>query len=410
MQVGAVKVKDGLFFGDVSAACDLELIIANKVTRIINCSSTEVANRFTSSAYSIAYLSFPWMDHDTQTILDPRDLNLVQATRFIDEALENGESALVHSVRGRSRSVTLVTAYLMKKYKWTANKALQYVQSRRSDIAIKPGFHRQLMALERRLMSDGPLSATWDIHFHEDLILRNTYVNSQNHQPGRPKLLPSAAPSEMMPSRRRITWVDHESGDKMLLERGSNASGSLHLGRPNIRLTSILKPRPPHPRVQLSQQETPKQYSPSLLSTAPATAESSPSISGVLRLPSTFPNYLVRRSPSPMMKRPAAALPLRSPMQFARPPSPLVSRPGSLRSPSPLRSDRPLSASTIRPPSPARSVDRQVLAPLPTTVPFAPARRTLTTSAIRRAPSPMTNALRGSLRPQTAPVAPVWRS
>lgn len=34
--IGAIKIKDGLFIGDQMAAQDLEFIVANKVTRVIN--------------------------------------------------------------------------------------------------------------------------------------------------------------------------------------------------------------------------------------------------------------------------------------------------------------------------------------------------------------------------------------
>ena len=36
--IGAIKIKDGLFIGDEFAAQDLEFVVANKVTHIINCS------------------------------------------------------------------------------------------------------------------------------------------------------------------------------------------------------------------------------------------------------------------------------------------------------------------------------------------------------------------------------------
>lgn len=35
--IGAIKIKDGLFIGDEFAAQDLEFVVANKVSRIINC-------------------------------------------------------------------------------------------------------------------------------------------------------------------------------------------------------------------------------------------------------------------------------------------------------------------------------------------------------------------------------------
>lgn len=35
--IGAIKIKDGLFIGDSWAAKDFEFVVANKVTRVINC-------------------------------------------------------------------------------------------------------------------------------------------------------------------------------------------------------------------------------------------------------------------------------------------------------------------------------------------------------------------------------------
>ena len=38
--MGAIKIKDGLFIGDEFSAQDLEFIVANKVTHIINCAGS----------------------------------------------------------------------------------------------------------------------------------------------------------------------------------------------------------------------------------------------------------------------------------------------------------------------------------------------------------------------------------
>lgn len=38
---------------------------------------------------------------------------------FIEEAMEQGESVLIHSMHGKSRSGCVVLAYLMKKYNWS---------------------------------------------------------------------------------------------------------------------------------------------------------------------------------------------------------------------------------------------------------------------------------------------------
>ena len=35
--IGAIKIKDGLFIGDSYAARDFEFVVANKVTKVVNC-------------------------------------------------------------------------------------------------------------------------------------------------------------------------------------------------------------------------------------------------------------------------------------------------------------------------------------------------------------------------------------
>lgn len=75
--IGAIKIKDGLFIGDEFASQvysifnwfiffsqDLEFIVTNKVTHIINCSSKEVSNAWES--IGVSYLSFPWDETDDQ--------------------------------------------------------------------------------------------------------------------------------------------------------------------------------------------------------------------------------------------------------------------------------------------------------------------------------------------------------
>ncbi len=68
---GAVKVKDGLFLGDEYSSQDLELVMSNKVTHIINCAGRQIFNQWTG--VGIKYLTFYWLDDDRQLIFDDQD-------------------------------------------------------------------------------------------------------------------------------------------------------------------------------------------------------------------------------------------------------------------------------------------------------------------------------------------------
>mmetsp|Transcript_94325 Transcript_94325/g.215802 ORF Transcript_94325/g.215802 Transcript_94325/m.215802 type:complete len:158 (-) Transcript_94325:2-475(-) len=145
---GAVKLKDGLFVGDELAAQDLEFVVANKVTHIVNTCGRQVPNHW--EPIGVVYLTYNWVDTDSQIIIDNRDIVANELFSFIEEALENSESVLVHSLRGQSRSGCVLAAYLMRKYSWGLRKTMEFLSSRRPDLNLKPAFLQQLSAYERR--------------------------------------------------------------------------------------------------------------------------------------------------------------------------------------------------------------------------------------------------------------------
>lgn len=61
--IGAIKVKDGLFIGDELAAQDLEFLVTNKVTNLINCAGRQVPNHW--EPIGIQYLTYIWQDSET---------------------------------------------------------------------------------------------------------------------------------------------------------------------------------------------------------------------------------------------------------------------------------------------------------------------------------------------------------
>lgn len=253
--LGAVKIKDGLFIGDELAAQDLEFVVANKVTHIINCCGRNVPNHWES--IGVVYLTYYWLDHDHQVILDTKDVVANECFHFLEEALKSAESILIHSVRGQSRSSVVLAAYIMKKYNWGLRKTMEFLSSRRPDITLKPAFLQQLSQYERRLMASisglnrkfttdwsevpaDPQAGTYEQS--DELLLRNTYINSHidgsanggsngqgntsaamanlNHQ----NELTNHSENDLnhnqrKSSRRSLIWSDGGTEDRIRLER-----------------------------------------------------------------------------------------------------------------------------------------------------------------------------------------------
>ena len=87
---------------------------------------------------------------------DPNE-NILQhfeeTNRFLDSALQDGGAVFVHCAMGKSRSATLVCAYLMHKYGVTPFQALQQVCEGRPVCSPNPGFMEQLEVYHNVLRS-----------------------------------------------------------------------------------------------------------------------------------------------------------------------------------------------------------------------------------------------------------------
>jgi protein-tyrosine phosphatase len=71
------------------------------------------------------------------------------SNEFINDCIERqGGACLVHCFRGRSRSATVVAAYLMHKHGYSAQKAIAKIRSKRPSINPHESFLAQLKMYE----------------------------------------------------------------------------------------------------------------------------------------------------------------------------------------------------------------------------------------------------------------------
>eukprot|EP00927_Polykrikos_kofoidii_P034047 TRINITY_DN28877_c0_g1_i1.p1 TRINITY_DN28877_c0_g1~~TRINITY_DN28877_c0_g1_i1.p1 ORF type:complete len:549 (+),score=67.73 TRINITY_DN28877_c0_g1_i1:213-1859(+) len=225
------KVKDGLWIGDQTCANSRDLIEENQVSKVVNCAGFSIPNLWRS--LGVAYLTYDWVDEDDQLILDRDDVVINEIFRCIEDGSNRGESTVVFSVNGQSRSCCVVVAYLMKKFTWCLQKSLDFLSSRRPGHKIKVGFMRQLSDYEGRLTAilDRPLSREWDDEPHggEEAVLRSTHINSQRalwdedlYSTSSRGMRPcdrELEGSSWMPSK--LTWLDNMTDRHMLLEKPS---------------------------------------------------------------------------------------------------------------------------------------------------------------------------------------------
>lgn len=137
------EIEPGLFLGSVGAASNKSVLKNLNITHVL----------LVANALEPAYpRDFKYKQVE---VLDSVDTNLAQhfeeCFSFIDEAKREGGGVLVHCFAGRSRSVTVILAYLMRTHHMSLSEALELVRSKRPQAAPNQGFLLQLQSFENRL-------------------------------------------------------------------------------------------------------------------------------------------------------------------------------------------------------------------------------------------------------------------
>jgi len=152
-----VKVKEGLYLGSSMASSDLGFLVGNKILGIVNTCAQEVPCRW--AGYGIRFSKL-YLPEGESCILDTQTVESVAA--FIDSVNRLGNSVLVQSTRGQSRSVAVVAAYMVLRYGLEPRAALEYVQLRRPHARVAPYLIPQVMDMvPRDIVEEGPGGTGW---------------------------------------------------------------------------------------------------------------------------------------------------------------------------------------------------------------------------------------------------------
>lgn len=136
-------VLDYLLLGTEWNACNLEELLDNGVTHILN--TTHDIDCFFKDQFK----------YHRVNVEDTPEANLLQHWQttydFIKDCKNRNGKILVHCQRGISRSASTTIAYLMKEYNSSLEEALRLTTSQRSCVKPNSGFHKQLHTYEELL-------------------------------------------------------------------------------------------------------------------------------------------------------------------------------------------------------------------------------------------------------------------
>ena len=150
-------VVPGLYSGNDRAAADAALLQLLGVRYIVNAAS-ECPNYLCYDP-QFTYLHVALLDCPDECVLASE---VEAACAFIDHALDRKEGVLVHCLAGRSRSATIVLAYLVTRRGLTLYEAYQFLQARRPSISPNLGFMGFLMQLEPHISAHArPSDMMW---------------------------------------------------------------------------------------------------------------------------------------------------------------------------------------------------------------------------------------------------------
>lgn len=138
-----VEIRPNLYLGSIYAFKNHEFIKKTQITHILS-----VAAGSGQPPEDVVHLLIPLVDLPEERL----DLALPQCLSFIEQALKsNGKKVLVHCMAGKSRSASVIVAYLMKKEGLTFAQAFAEVAKLRPAVCLNLGYAAQLRLFEKEL-------------------------------------------------------------------------------------------------------------------------------------------------------------------------------------------------------------------------------------------------------------------
>uniref|UniRef100_A0A3N7FU63 Uncharacterized protein n=1 Tax=Populus trichocarpa TaxID=3694 RepID=A0A3N7FU63_POPTR len=148
-------ITNSLFIGGTLAARSVYTLQHLGITHILCLCANEIGQSESQHPDLFQYKNFSISDHEDSNISSI----FGEASDFIDHVESIGGRVLVHCFEGRSRSATLVLAYLMLRKKFTLLEAWNALRRAHRRAQPNDGFAKALLDLDRQL--HGKVSMEW---------------------------------------------------------------------------------------------------------------------------------------------------------------------------------------------------------------------------------------------------------
>ena len=136
----ANQIIDNLWVGAISSAYNREALHEHNIEIII-------------SAFLGSTAKYPYdFNYERAKLRDVEDEDILSCLEkllpIIHQTLLNGKGVLCHCQHGKSRSVSIIAAYLIRYKNMTTDEALRFIKSKRTQINPNKGYIDQLIIFE----------------------------------------------------------------------------------------------------------------------------------------------------------------------------------------------------------------------------------------------------------------------
>lgn len=143
----AKEIRKGLWIGSEGDSQNADFLSKHNIKFIVNCSNSIP---FLDGHNDIEHYRVPIDDDPSNNAIILSHFPVI--VRSIDSVLQRGKSVLVHCRAGMQRSASVVAAYLMYKYKLSADDAMRAIKSRKDETFWPtPTFSKALHEYEKQL-------------------------------------------------------------------------------------------------------------------------------------------------------------------------------------------------------------------------------------------------------------------
>ena len=132
----AQEIVQGIYLGSISASYNLQVLKNVGVTHIVSV----IAGYDPPYPNDFKYLVINALDNKNNDLSNVFD----KSNKFIDECLEENGKILIHCAAGRSRSASILIAYLMNTFAFDFEDCLYSLKHKRNIVEPNPQFTQQL--------------------------------------------------------------------------------------------------------------------------------------------------------------------------------------------------------------------------------------------------------------------------